>query len=233
MIVNLQATPYETEKKGDVKRMRREGRIPAILYGHKEKSRRIYIERREFKKVLEILKAEAVTVKLEINNKDYLCVIKAVQHNPVTNELLHVDFQHIHKKEKIRATVPIHLIGEAPGVKKGGILDQHLHEVVVKCLPADIPSHIDVDISELDLGHTVHLYDINLPMIEFDVATETPVVSILVPRAVVVEAKPVVEEEALVEEAKEEEGVKGEEVKEKEKKVKEEETKPEERPKKA
>ncbi len=232
MIVNLQATPYETEKKGDVKRMRREGRIPAILYGHKEKSRRIYIDQREFKKLLEILKEEAVTVKLKINNKDYLCVIKAVQHNPVTQELLHVDFQRIHKKEKIRATVPIHLIGEAPGVKKGGILDQHLHEVVVKCLPADIPSHIDVDVSELDLGHTVHLYDIDLPMIEFDVATETPVVSILVPRAVVVEAKPAVEEAAVVEEEKEEEGVKGEEVKEKERKIKEEEKKPEERPKK-
>jgi len=232
MIVNLQATPYDTEKKGEVKRMRREGKIPAILYGHKEKSKRIYIEQREFKKVLEILREEAVTVKLEINNKDYLCVIKAVQHNPVTEELLHVDFQHIHKNEKIRATVPIHLIGEPPGVKKGGILDQHLHEVVVKCLPADIPSHIDIDVSELDLGHTIHLYDLDLPMIEFDVATETPVVSILVPRAVVVEAKPTVEEEAVAEEEKKEEEVKEEEAKEKEKKSTGGEKKPEERPKK-
>jgi len=232
MIVNLQAIPYDTEKKGDVKRMRREGKIPAILYGHKEKSKRIYIDQREFKKLLEILREEAVTIKLKINNKDYLCVIKTVQHNPVTNQLLHVDFQHIHKKEKIRATVPIHLIGEPPGLKKGGILDQHLHEVVVKCLPADIPSHIDVDVSVLDLGDTIHLYDLDLPMIEFDVATETPVVSILMPRAVVAEVKPTVEEEAVVGEEKEEEKVKGEEVKEKEKKPKEEEKKPEEPPKK-
>ncbi len=216
MIVNLQATSYDTEKKGDVKRMRKAGKIPAILYGHQEKSRRIYVEDRDFKKVLDVLKDEAVTVNLKINKKDYLCVIKAVQHNPVTDELLHIDFQHIHKKEKIKATVPIHVIGEAPGVKKGGILDQNLHEVVVKCLPADIPSHIDIDVSELDLGQTIHLYDVDIPMIEFDMTTETPIVSVLVPRAVVAEAKPAVEEEAVVEEEKKEEEVKEEEAKEKE-----------------
>lgn len=228
MIVNLQATSYDTEKKGDVKRLRRAGKIPAILYGHKEKSRRIYIENRDFRKVLDVLKDEAVTVNLTVNKKDYLCVIKAVQHNPVTDELLHVDFQHIHKKEKIRATIPIHLVGEAPGIKKGGILDQHLHEVVVKCLPSDIPSHIDVDISKLDLGDTIHLYDVDVSATEFEITTETPVVSVLVPRAVVAEAKPEVEEEAVVEGEKKEEEVTEEEAKEKEG----EEKKPEEPPKK-
>lgn len=218
MIVNLTATPYETRGKGDIKRMRHEGKIPAVLYGHKEKSRRVFIEHRDLKKVLEILRKEAVTINLKVGEKEFLCVIKAIQHNPVTDQLLHIDFQHIHRKEKIKATIPIHIVGTAPGIEKGGILDQHLHEVVVKCLPADMPSHIDIDVSQLDLGQTIHLYDVDLPNTEFDTTKETPVVSVLVPRAVVAEAKPAAEEgeeEKVEEEAKEEGAEEGkEEVKE-------------------
>ena len=195
MIVNLTATPYETTKKGDIKRMRQEGRIPAILYGHKEKSRRVFVEQRAFKQVLETLRQEAVTINLQIGEKEFLCVIKAIQHNPITDELFHIDFQHIHKKEKIKATVPIHIIGEAPGVEKGGILDQRLHEIVVKCLPADMPARIDVDVSQLELGDSIHLYDIDVPNTEFEMTRETPIVSVLVPRAVVAEAKPAAVEE--------------------------------------
>ncbi len=195
MIVKLTATPYETMTKGDVKRMRQQGRIPAVLYGHKEKSRRVFVDQHAFKQVLETLRQEAVTINLQIGEKGFLCVIKAIQHNPVTDELLHIDFQHIHKKEKIRATVPIHIIGEAPGVEKGGILDQRVHEIVVKCLPADMPSHIDVDISQLELGDTIHLGDFDVPNIEYEMTKETPIVSVLVPRAVVAEAKPVAAEE--------------------------------------
>ncbi|HEC78592.1 MAG TPA: 50S ribosomal protein L25 [candidate division WOR-3 bacterium] len=216
MIVNLQATPYTAEKKGDVKRMRKDGKLPAVLYGHKEKTQTIYIEKNEFKKVLDALRKEAVTVNLSIKDKEYLCVIKAIQHNPITDELLHIDFQHIHKSEKIKALIPIHIIGEAPGVKQGGILDQHLHEVVVKCLPADMPSHIDVDVSNLELGQTIHLSDVELPRVEYELSSETPIVSILVPRAVAAEAKPAAEKEEVAEEKKEGEEVK-EEAKEAEK----------------
>lgn len=205
MIVDLQAKLYEVNTKGDVKRMRKEGKYPAILYGHGEKSKRIYVEHQDLKKIIDTLKKEAVTVNLKLGSKDYLCVIKSIQHNPITGDLLHVDFQHIHKKEKIKTSVPIHLIGEAPGLKEGGILEQNLHEVVVKCLPADIPAHIDIDISNLELGHTVHLYDIDLPKIEFELSKETPIVSMTVPRAVAVEVKPEAEEEGAEEVAEGEE----------------------------
>lgn len=190
MIVDLPAKHYEVEKKGDIKRMRKKGKYPAVLYGHGEKSRRICIEQTDLKKVLERLREEAVTINLKVDGKDYLCVIKSIQYNPTTGELLHVDFQHIHKKEKIKTSVPIHLVGEAPGLEKGAILEHNLHEVVVKCLPVDMPAHIDVDISALELGQTIHLYDIDIPKIEFELSKETPVVSMIVPRAVVAEVKP-------------------------------------------
>lgn len=211
MKVDLMATPYTREKKGDTKRLRNSGSIPAVLYGHGEKSYTISIDRKSFKKVLELLQQEAVMLDLQLNDKKYLCVIKSVQHNPMTGDILHVDFQHIHHTEKIKTTVPIHLLGTAPGLKKGGILDQHLHEVVVKCLPDDIPNKIELDISNLDLHQTIHLFDIKLEKIEFELKKETPVVSVVVPRAVEEVVKPaavtveaVAEEGAVAEGAEEE-----------------------------
>jgi len=209
MIIDLQATPFEVVKKGDIKRMRKEGKIPAVIYGHKEKSKRIYVLMQDFKKILDIIRKEAVTINLLVNGKKLFCVIKSIQHDPTTEELLHIDFQHIHKKEKIRASIPIHLIGVAPGIKKGGIQDQHLYDVVVKCLPGDLPSHIDVDISTLDLGQTIHLADIELPQVDFELPKESTIVSMLIPRAIVEEVKPeevVAEGEEEKEEAAAEEG---------------------------
>lgn len=182
MKLELEGYLYEPEKKGDIKRMRREGKIPGVIYGHKEKTKRIYVLEKEFSKILEVLKKEAVTVDLKIKDKTYSCIVKSIQHNPIDGKLLHVDFQHISKKEKIKATVPIHLVGEAPGVKKGGLCDQHLYEVVVVCFPDHMPSHIDVDISNLDVGKTLHLKDIIKPNIEFEAKPDTPIVSILAPK---------------------------------------------------
>jgi large subunit ribosomal protein L25 len=219
MKIDLTATTYKTDKKGDVKRLRKEGKIPAVLYGHKEKTKRILVGQKEFKKVLDALRQETVIVNLKVGSKSYPCVIKSLQQNPLDENLLHIDFQHIHKKEKIRATVPIHAVGEAPGVKKGGILDVHLHEVVVRSLPDALPSHIDIDVSNLELGETIHLRDLEMPNVDFELSLDTTAVSILVPRAVEAEIKPPAEEE-LVEAA--EETAEGEKVEEKEGKEKKE-----------
>jgi large subunit ribosomal protein L25 len=207
MKIDLSATTFKPVRKGDVKRLRKDGKIPAVLYGHKEKTKQVYVEQKGFKQVLDALKKETVIIGLKVGSKSYPCVIKSLQQNPVTGELLHVDFQHIHKKEKIRATVPIHVVGDAPGVEKGGIMDMHIHEVVVRCLPDALPSHINVDVSNLELGGTVHLKDLKTENLDFELSLETTVVSILVPRALEVEVKPAAEEEVVAaEEAVAEEG---------------------------
>jgi len=236
MKIDLPATAFVTEKKGEIKRLRKEGKIPAVLYGHKEKTRQIYIEQKAFKKILDVLKDETVVVNLKIGSKSYPCVIKMLQQNPLLGNLLHIDFQYIHKKEKIRANVPIHTTGTAPGIEKGGILDIHLHEVKVRCLPDALPSHIDVDISNLDLGDAIHLRDLQLPNIEFELSSDTTVVSVLVPRALEAEAKPPTEEEVaaaeegVAEEGKEE-GKDEKDKKEKDKKEAKEDKKSKEMPK--
>lgn len=206
MKIDLAAATFDTEKKGDVKRLRKEGKIPAVLYGHKEKTKRIFVDHKNFKRVLDALKKETVIVNLKVGSKSYPCVIKSLQQNPLNEELLHVDFQHIHKKERIRATVPIHAVGNPPGVEKGGILDMHLHEVVVRCLPDALPSHIDVDISNLDLGETIHLKDLKIENLEFEISLDTTVISVLVPRALEAEVKPAVEAEVVEGEEGVEEG---------------------------
>jgi large subunit ribosomal protein L25 len=223
MKIDLEAFVYTREKKGDIKRMRKNAKIPGVVYGHKDKPKRIYVPEKEFKKVLEVLKKEVVTINLKVEDKHYPCLIKSVQHNPMTGNLLHVDFQHISKKEKIKATIPLHILGEAPGVKEGGVLDQHLREVVVKCLPDDIPSHIDVDISKVLLNHTIHLKDIKPANVDFELGPETAVISCSTPKVEKVVVAPVVEEGAIpvegapVEEGKEvKEGKEGKEEKPKE-----------------
>jgi large subunit ribosomal protein L25 len=210
MKVDLQAMPYHVEKKGDVRRLRKQGKIPAALYGHGEKTQHIYVDKKDFRHVLNVLKEETVTVNLKVGSKTYFCVIKAIQHNPVNDELFHIDFQHIHKEEKIRTTVPIHPVGAAPGVEKGGILDTHLHEVVVKCYPDKMPSHIDIDVSQLDLGQTIHLRDLKIPDVEFELSPETSVVSVLIPRKAE-EVKPELEEAVAVEAEAGQEGEEGKE----------------------
>ncbi len=226
MKVQLRAYLYEKQKKGDIRRMRQEGKIPAILYGHRDKSKRLYVNEKEFKKVLDSLRKEAVTINLMIGEKKYECLLKAIQQNPLNGKLLHIDFQHISKKEKIKATIPIHLVGESPGVKKGGLLDQHLHEVIVRCLPDEMPSHIDVDISNLDLGKTIHLRDIKSPNIDFEMSLDTTVVSILAPRVEKVAPKPAAEVAAPAEPGKEAEEKAEKEIKEKKEEKPKEEIKP-------
>ena len=214
MKIDLTASTFEKEKKGDVKRLRKEGKIPAVLYGHKEKTKTIYVEQKKFKEILDALKEETVIVNLKIGSKNYPCVIKSLQQNPLNEELLHVDFQHIHRKERVRATVPIHIVGTAPGVEKGGILDVHIHEAVVRCLPDALPSHIDVDVSNLNLGETIHLKELKTPNLDFELSLDTTVASVLVPRALEAEIKPAVEEEVIAAEEgvieEEKEGIKEE-----------------------
>ncbi len=181
------------------RKLRRQGLIPGIIYGHGEKNVPIVIDR----KVLhEILVSGEEVFDVEFNGEKRIVLLKEIQRHPVTDEIIHFDLQFIHAGEKIRATVPIVLVGESKGVKAGGILEQLLHETEVECLPKDLPHKITVDISELDIGESIHLKDIDLgPNVRFTESLESTVVTIFAPK---VEEKPT-EEEVPPEEAKKEE----------------------------
>ena len=139
---------------------RKAGLIPAVLYGHKQESIMLSLDKKEFHKVID---ARTKMVNLKMDNSEETALIKEVQFDTFGKEILHADFVRTDLTEKIVAQVPIVLYGTSPGVKEGGMLDHALKEVEIECLPTAVPDNIRINISELEIGNTIHVSDIELP----------------------------------------------------------------------
>lgn len=191
MKFSLKVTVRSRTGKAAARQLRRAGTIPGVIYGRGEESIPVQTDAKGLKQLLSGLGARAPLVEVQLEDQPkFRAIVKAIQRNPITDELFHIDLQRIHPKEAITIGVPIQLTGQSPGVKTGGILDQHLHEIPVRGLPAHIPGRIEVDISNLKSGHSIHLSDLKLEKVEPLHPPETPVVSVLVPK-LAAEAKPV------------------------------------------
>lgn len=150
--------------KGVARKLRQRGLTPAVLYGAKREPTRLSLNPKEIVHILHTA-GENVIINLAIENeKDKRSVIiREFQTHPVKGNLLHVDFFEISMSEKIDVEVPILLIGEPVGVTlKGGILQHAMHQIKVECLPSEIPEHIEVDVSSLDIGYSLHVKDIKI-----------------------------------------------------------------------
>ena len=139
---------------------RKSGLIPAILYGHKQESMMFLLNEKEFSTVLN---SEAKMVNLKWDGSEEITLIKDVQFDTFGRKILHVDFVRIALTEKVTTHVPVVLYGTSQGVKEGGILDHALKEVEIECLPTEIPKNIRINISELAIGNTIHINDLELP----------------------------------------------------------------------
>ena len=189
----LNAKKREAINKKGTKAIRREGRVPAIYYFHGQDSTPLSIDEKEFRGVLS---SDSNIIELAFDdNEKTKCVVRDIQWDPVSSKPVHVDFLGIKMTEKITMQIPINLIGTATGVKnEGGIQQQLLRELEVEALPADLPEHLEVDVTELELGDAIHVRDIEIDKVKILNDPEQSIVSISHPR---------VEEE--VEEAKVEE----------------------------
>lgn len=136
------------------------GLIPAILYGHKQESMMFLLNEKEFSTVLN---TEAKMVNLKWNGSEEIALIKDVQFDTFGRKILHVDFVRIALTEKVTTHVSVVLYGTSQGVKEGGILDHALKEIEIECLPTEIPKNIRINISELAIGNTIHISDLELP----------------------------------------------------------------------
>jgi large subunit ribosomal protein L25 len=149
------------------------GEIPGILYGHKEEPTMLTVSEHELWHILHNATSEHLILRLEIEgagSDDVVTLVRDVQHHPVTGDILHIDFQRISLDEKIKVGVPVALIGQATGVKEfGGILDHGVREVTVHCKPAEIPESLEVDVTGMEIGHSIHISDIMplYPNLEF------------------------------------------------------------------
>ena len=139
---------------------RRAGLIPAVLYGHKQENLMLFLDKKEFSKVID---ARTKMVNLKMDSAEETAIIKEIQFDTFGKEILHADFIRTDLTEKITTKLSVVLYGTSPGVKEGGILDHPLKEIEIECLPAEVPDNIRIDISELAIGDTIHIGDIELP----------------------------------------------------------------------
>ena len=185
----LDAEFRETQGKGASRRMRRDGKVPAILYGGHNVARRLSLNHQKLLIMLDNERFYSTILNLKVGDEKQAAILKDVQRHPFKNAILHIDFQRVEDNEKIRISIPLHFKGEAasPGVKNQGGLVSHIRsEVEVSCLPKDLPEFIEVDLSGLSLHESLHLSQLTIPagVQLVDLAKEyAAVVTIYAPRA--------------------------------------------------
>ena len=149
--------------KGNSRQLRREELIPAVIYGRDMEPLTLTLTRRDLAKVL-VKGAAHKLINLQIENNgsstQKLCMIQELQRDIFQKRVLHVDFHQVSLTEKITATIPVKLVGDAKGVKNGGILDHVLWEVLVEALPRELPEEIVINVADLEVGHSVHVKEI-------------------------------------------------------------------------
>ena len=188
--IELEVALRNETGKGAAHRIRREGLIPAVLYGPKMETWALAVDPKELKKILSSGARGNTRIDLKVKGPGSekigpkVVMLKELQIDPISRSYLHADFYAVSMDEKITVDIPIRLTGKAEGVKSGGILEQPRRDVRVRCLPGNIPDFIEVDVSALNIGDSLHVKDIAvlekfelLAETNFTVASVTPPIS--------------------------------------------------------
>lgn len=186
-----------------VKKLRRSGYIPGVIYGHAGENYPIKISMKDFEHFLSEIHGETQLITVKLDGEEKQVFIKDVQRDPLYRKPIHVDFQIAYAGEKIELTIPVVLTGKAKGEKVGGLVDQIARELTIYVVPSKSIPHIEVDISNLSVGDSIHVKDLKLdPDIEILEPPDTPIVTVLAPKKGVVEEEVAEEvtEEAVPEE---------------------------------
>jgi large subunit ribosomal protein L25 len=163
--------------KEGARRIRREGKIPAVLYGRKTPTFHLAVKPEELKKILTSGAKENTLIGLKVNGPgnekvgNPVVMLKDLQIHPLSRFYLHADFYAVAMDEKIEVDIPIRLVGKAEGVKTGGIQQQAMREIRVRCLPSEIPEFLEVDVSALEIGDSLHVRDLTPPE-KFELVTD-------------------------------------------------------------
>jgi len=148
------------------KKLRREGVVPGVIYGGGQRTYPVQMKEKALADLLRKAASENVLVNLKVqgaNDPNKLVLLQDVQHETLSGRVEHVDFQAVREDEKIRASVPLHVTGDAAGEKEGGLLEHQVHDLEVHCLPKDLPDSLSFDVSHLRLGEALHVGDLTLP----------------------------------------------------------------------
>ncbi len=183
-IFKLKAQMREALGTSSAKKWRRNGLIPAVAYGKNEKTLHLLIPEKEIYKLLKEVTEETALIEIECDGIVKKAFLKEVQRDIISGKVIHLDFHIVHEKEKVSVSVPIVIKGQetSPGLKKGGVLEVHLHTIDLRAYPQNIPGHIVIDISNLDIGNSIHVRDIKVEGVEFEEDLDEVILSILAPR---------------------------------------------------
>lgn len=184
---SLSATRRTGTGKGAARTLRREGKIPGVIYGHKREPQALAVAARDLEKLLDVISADNTVIELAIEGTNGRALIREIQRHPFKRQILHVDFQEVIAGEKMTVRVPLRLVGTPVGVRLGGgIVDHTLRELTISVDPANMPNHIDVDISELNLGDSIHVSQLTVPAgATVEDEPDAAVVVIATPRAAI------------------------------------------------
>jgi len=187
----------EENGSANARRLRREGRVPGVIYRDGAAARSVSLPKHQFQQMLHHHTSEHVMIQIQIEGgKEEAVLLKEVQRNSISGDVVHVDLQEVAMDKKLHVEVPIELVGEAEGVKnQGGVLDHLLHEIEISCFPADIPESIKVDVSAMKLGDILTVKDVKIDAskITFLMDKDAGVASVSLPK---VAEEPVAEEGA-------------------------------------
>jgi large subunit ribosomal protein L25 len=186
---SLSAETRSETGKGVARKLRAAGRVPGVVYGHGREPQALSLNARELEKLLGSIAAGSTVVELTLGNATTNTLIREVQRHPFKKQILHVDFMELVAGEKVIVDIPLVFVGTPEGVRTGGgLLEQILHSIEVNVDPSSIPNHVDVDVSQLAMGHSLHVRDLKLPEgVEVLTDEDATVCAVIAPRAVVEE----------------------------------------------
>jgi len=161
---SLNATVRDNVGTGFARKVRQAGNIPAIIYGHGREPQKLSLVAREVDRLLGTISAASTVIELSVDGTTARTLIREVQRHPVKRNIIHIDFQQLVAGEKVTVSVRIRFTGTADGVRNsGGILAETMHELSVRCDPSLIPETVEVDVTPLTIGHSIHVRDLTLP----------------------------------------------------------------------
>lgn len=189
-VIPLKGARREGLGKGGARKARAAGQIPGVLYGHGEAPVPLAVASREFELALRGHRGGNPLVNLDVGGSEYTALVRDVQYDPITHDILHLDFQHISLTETIEVQVSVHLVGTPVGVKDGGGILEHItRSVEVRCLPTAIPPAIDVNVEALNVGDSLHVRDLVVSDIQILSDPDATITTVVAP-SVIEEAAP-------------------------------------------
>jgi large subunit ribosomal protein L25 len=193
--VSFNATARDTVGKGAARTLRSKGQIPAVIYGHGREPQPLALNARDLDKMLGNIQAESTVIEVTVGGQTAKTLIREIQRHPIKRQILHVDFQALVAGEKVTVSIPIVLMGIPEGVRLGGgVMDQTLRELEIEVDPADIPDHVELDVTSMVIGDSKHVSDLSLPPgVKVLDDPEGSVAVVAAPRAVIEEVAAVAE----------------------------------------